>query len=78
MNKLYTVGILKAGNKDFGTRMGIFIVIVQPCQHFFLNWKVEMLRALRQLNESERKLAFILGFLLFLAGLFDLLRLGLP
>jgi hypothetical protein len=31
-------------------------------------------RALRRLNESELKLAFILGFLLFLAGLLDLWR----
>jgi hypothetical protein len=29
-------------------------------------------RALRTLNESELKLAFILGFLLFVAGLLDL------
>jgi Kef-type K+ transport system membrane component KefB len=35
-------------------------------------------RALRQLDESELKLAFILGFLLFVAGLADLLRLGTP
>jgi hypothetical protein len=31
-----------------------------------------LVRALRTLNESERKLAFILGFLLFVAGLLDL------
>jgi hypothetical protein len=29
-------------------------------------------RALRTLNESELKLAFILGFLLFAAGILDL------
>jgi hypothetical protein len=33
-------------------------------------------RALRQLNESELKLAFILGFLLFVAGVLDLLHIA--
>jgi hypothetical protein len=30
------------------------------------------------MTDREPKLSIILGFLLFLAGLFDLLRLGLP
>jgi hypothetical protein len=34
-----------------------------------------LLRALRQLNDSELKLAIIGGFLLVIAGLLDLLRL---
>jgi Kef-type K+ transport system membrane component KefB len=37
-----------------------------------------LLRALRRMNDRELLLSIIIGFLLFIAGLADLLRLGMP
>ena len=41
--------------------------------HYFLK---PLLRALHHMNDRELKLSIIGGMLFFLAGLFDLLRLG--
>jgi Kef-type K+ transport system membrane component KefB len=43
--------------------------------HYFLK---PLIRAMRKMNDRELKLSIILGFLLFFAGLFELLRLGMP
>jgi hypothetical protein len=42
--------------------------------HYFLK---PLLRALRRMNDRELTLSIILGFLLVIAGLAELLRLGL-
>jgi hypothetical protein len=39
--------------------------------HYFLK---PLLQALRAMNDRELKLSIIIGFLLFIAGLLDLLR----
>jgi hypothetical protein len=44
---------------------------------YHMHYLKPLLRALRTLNESELKLAFILGFLLFVAGLAELLGFGM-
>lgn len=43
--------------------------------HYFVR---PLIRAMRHMNDRELKLSIILGFLLFLAGLLELLSLGAP
>jgi Kef-type K+ transport system membrane component KefB len=43
--------------------------------HYFVK---PLIRAMRHMNDRELKLSIILGFLLFFAGLAELLRLGMP